>query len=228
MKKVISIIILGTLLATGSLYAGKNVVLAPVGIVVIPEQIDPNPFYVGVGAIWAGVSRDCIDPNPYCPDTRLKDSTWGGIIRAGYDYNQYFGIEARALKATLDSDWAETTHYGIFLKPMMPVGEQMNIYGLLGYGHTKVITDCAIQEKFTHDGFSYGIGLEYDLSDKEDDYESYKEHADDVLEFDRPFDGQGDQEVGWGLWIDWQNLLHDEGADKYKVNIISFGVTYDF
>jgi len=226
MKKLISTITLGTLLATGSLLGGG--VVAPVGVVVAPisEQIDPNPFYVGVGILWAGVSRDCIEEG--CPTIRLKDSTWGGIIRAGYDYNQYIGIEARALKATIDSDWAETTHYGIFLKPMIPVGEQMNIYGLLGYGHTEIKVDCLIQETFKHDGFSYGIGLEYDLSDKEDDYEAHKENEGDVLEFDRPFDGHGDQEKGWGLWVDWQNLMHNEGPDNYKTNIVSFGVTYDF
>lgn len=223
MKKIIKIITLSGLLTTSSLFGGGDI--APV----IPiEKIDPNPFYVGVGLIWAGVSRDCNDPSEYCPDTRLKDSTWGGIIRVGYDFNQYFGIEGRALKATLDSDWAETTHYGIFLKPMMPVGEQMNIYGLLGYGHTKVVTDCAIQETFKHDGFSYGIGLEYDLSDKEDDYEAHKENEWDVLTFDREFDGHGDQEKGWGLFIDYQNLMHDEGPNNYRTNIISFGVTYDF
>jgi OOP family OmpA-OmpF porin len=167
--------------------------------------------------MWAGISRDC-----FCPpgrNVRLKDSTWGGIIRAGYDYNQYVGIEVRALQSSIDTDWADkTTHYGIFLKPMLPVGEQMNIYGLLGYGHTKVETNCDfLKDEFTHDGFSYGIGLEYDLSeDKEEGI------------YDRPFDGHGDQEKGWGLWVDYQNLMHNAGPDNYKTNIISFGITYDF
>lgn len=215
MKKVINTISLGVLLATGSLFGGGNI--APVAPI---EEIDPNPFYLGVGAIWAGASRDCSGFG--CSDTvRLKDSTWGGIVRAGYDFNQYFGVEARALKGTIESDWAETTHYGIFLKPMMPVGEQMNIYGLLGYGHTEVKTIATLlTEKFTHDGLSYGIGLEYDLSDRESDREDGS--------YDRPFDGHGDQEKGWGLWIDYQNLMNNEGADNYKSNIVSFGVTYDF
>jgi len=139
MKKLISTITLGTLLATGSLYAGG--VVAPVGVIVapIPDQIDPNPFYVGVGVVWADVSRDCIEEG--CPIIGLEDTTWGGIIRAGYDFNQYIGIEARALKATINNEWAEVTHYGIFLKPFLPVGEQINIYGLLGWGHTKVVTE---------------------------------------------------------------------------------------
>jgi OOP family OmpA-OmpF porin len=217
MKKTVSIITLGTLLATGSLYAGGDI--AP--IAAVAPIVDPNPFYVGVGLIWAGVSRDCFTTG--CTETvRLKDSTWGGIIRAGWEYNQYVGIEGRALKATLDSDWGETTHYGIYLKPQYPVSEQVNIYGLLGYGHTEIYTDClAIQDHtFKYDGFSYGIGLEYDLSDRESDREEG--------EYDRPFDGHMDQEKGWGLWIDYQNLMNNEGPDNFKSNIITFGVTYDF
>ncbi|MCO4845696.1 MAG: porin family protein [Sulfurovum sp.] len=216
MKKIISIITLSTLLSTSSLFGGGNI--APV----VPiEEIDPNPFYVGVGLMWAGVSRDCFGSGT-CPDVRLKDSTWGGIIRAGYDYNQYIGIEVRALQSSIDTDWADkTTHYGIFLKPMMPVGEQMNIYGLLGYGHTKIEVDCSyLKDEFTYDGFSYGIGLEYDLSDREDDREEGS--------YDRPFDGHGDQEKGWGLWVDYQNLMNNEGPNNYKANIVTFGITYDF
>jgi len=219
MKKTVSIIALSTILATGSLYAGGDI--APIVAAVAPiVEADPNPFYVGVGVIWAGISRDCFG-GVGCPDVRLEDSTWGGIIRAGWEYNQYVGVEVRALRATLDSDWGETTHYGIYLKPQYPIGEQFNIYGLLGYGHTEIDTNCvAINDSFKYDGFSYGIGLEYDLSDKEDDREEG--------EYDRPFDGQMDQEKGWGLWVDYQNLMYDKGPANFRANIVSFGVTYDF
>ena len=218
MKKIISIVALGTLLSTGSLYAGGNVsTIVPIAPIV---SVDTNPFYVGAGLLWAGASRDCFLEG-CVNNVRLKDTTWGGIVRAGYDYNQYIGIEVRALKATVESDWAETTHYGIYLKPMMPVGEQMNIYALLGYGHTEVETACTtMQNTFEYDGFSYGVGLEYDLSDRASD--------DEGGEYSRPFDGQGDQEKGWGLWIDYQNLMNNEGPDNFKSNIISVGVTYDF
>lgn len=228
MKTIIKTAALTTLLSITTVYGGGDIAppVVPVAPVPVAEPADTNPFYVGIGVLWAGVSRDCVTPG--CPVVRLKDSTWGGIIRAGYDFNQYIGIEGRALKATLDSDWAETTHYGIFLKPFVPVSERVNIYGLLGYGHTEIKTDCAIQDKFTHNGFSWGIGLEYDFSDKDDDYENHKKNEDDVLEFDRPFDGHGDQETRWGMWIDYQNLLHNEGPDNYKANIVSFGITYDF
>lgn len=214
-----------SLIATGSLFGGGDIApaVAPVAI----AETDPNPFYVGVGILWAGVSRDCSTSG--CPTVRLKDSTWGGIIRAGWEYNQYIGIEGRALKATIESDWGETTHYGIFLKPQYPVSEKVNIYGLLGYGHTEIDTDCVpIRDSFEHDGFSYGIGLEYDLSDRDDDYEAHKTEDNPNPVFDRDFDGHMDQETGWGLWVDYQNLMHNEGPANFKSNIVSFGITYDF
>ncbi|MBD3790127.1 MAG: porin family protein [Campylobacterales bacterium] len=228
MKKIINTLALGALLGTSSLFAGGDIAPAEVIVAPIPDEGKPNPFYIGVGINWVGVSRDCICYYIDRPDvvrsvTRGKDSLYGGIIRAGFDYNQYFGIEARALKTFWDKNSAEVTHYGLYLKPMMPINDRTNIYGLIGYGHTEVITDCSplLYEKFTHNGPSFGIGLEYDLSDPEADRE-------EGVHYDRPFDGHGDQEKGWGLFVDYQNLMHDEGPDKYRVNVVSFGVTYDF
>lgn len=219
MKKTVKIITLGTLLATGGLYAGGDIAPA---VVVPVTQVDPNPFYVGVGLIWAGASRDCYQYGCDPELVRLEDSTWGGIIRAGWEYNQYVGVEVRALKATLDSDWGETTHYGIYLKPQYPIAEQINIYGLLGYGRTTIDTDCiAMNDSYDYSGFSYGIGIEYDFSNDDDERAQGEE-------YDRPFDGNMDQETGWGLWIDYQNLMNNQGPANFKSNIVTFGVTYDF
>jgi len=224
MKKTINTLTLSALVATSALFGGGDIAPAEEVIVPIPVHIDPNPFYLGLGILWAGVSSECICYTPTGEihyQTRVEDSSWGGIIRGGYEFNQYFGIEARVLKGSLNGDLYDVQHYGIFLKPMMPIGEQMNVYGLLGYGHTEIDTDCGtIHETFKHDGLSYGIGLEYDLSDRDAD----KEEG----EYDRPFDGHGDQEKGWGLFVDYQNLMHDEGPKNYRANIVSFGVTYDF
>lgn len=226
MKKVISIITLGTLLTTGSLYAGKSIVAADDIVVAIPAEINPLPFYIGAGLLWANTSRDCvchyIDTGlPRLGGSRLEDDTWGGIIRAGYEYNQYIGIEGRALKASINGDFSETTHYGIFLKPMIPAGEQVNVYGLLGYGWTDIKGNCSfLHETYNYDGFSYGIGIEYDFSDLDTDREEG--------EYSRPFDGQANQEKGWGLWLDYQNLMNDQGENNYDSDIVTFGVTYDF
>lgn len=207
MKSRMTKLVLASLLASGVLSAGKNVA---------PAVVPVNPFYIGLGLLWSGTSRDC----PCATGSRLKETTYGVIGRIGYDFNQYIGIEARAFKASIDKDFAETTHYGIYLKPQYPISDKLNIYGLIGYGKTKIECDHPSIAPGTkmHDesGLSMGIGMEYDLS---------KDKA--VAAF-RSFDGQGDQEKGMGVWVDYQNLLHNEGTTNIKANIVTAGVTYDF
>jgi len=85
----------------------------------------------------------------------------------------------------------------------------MNVYGLLGYGHTNVkCTASSTNQDFNKNGFSFGAGIEYDLSG------------------DSGF--QGDEEEGWGLFLDWQNLAYHDSPNRTNVNIVSAGVTYDF
>jgi opacity protein-like surface antigen len=96
--------------------------------------------------------------------------------------------------------------------------DEMNVYGLLGYGRTTIdYTNGIMSSTLKENGFAYGAGLEYDLSSDES-----------LGEYSRAFDGQGDQEEGWGLWVDYQNLLMDEGVTHTDSNIITTGITYDF
>lgn len=212
-KIIISLAVLATLTST-SFAGGKYVAAADAAVIPIPvEAINPLPIYVGLGLIAAGVSRDC----PCSTDERLKDTTYGGIIRAGWDINQYVGIEARALKASWEEDFSTTKHYGLFLKPQYHVASQTNVYGLVGYGKTD-LTGCSYPDHtLSKSGFSYGAGLEYDFGT-------------DVSEgqYSRGFDGQGDQEKGWGMWIDYQHLLYHEGVFNTNSNIATVGITYDF
>jgi opacity protein-like surface antigen len=207
MKKLLSVVALSALLASSHAMAGKN--YEPVDSDVVPNDIT-NPFYVGIGGIWTGVSRDC-SCNSSSP-RRLKDSTYGEIIRVGYDFNPFFGIEARALQNNMGINFAKTTHYGVYLKPQYHISELVNVYALAGYGHTEV--ECIISEKnkgthnFQKNGFSFGAGMEYDLSGAQ----GY----------------QGDAEEGGGLFADWQNLAYRDTPQNTNVNVVSAGITYDF
>ncbi len=205
MKKMLSAIAIGSLLASANAMAGKNV--EPVETEVVPV-VETIPFYIGVGGIWSGVSRDCACAG--ATDGRMKDSTYGGIIRIGYDFNPYFGIEARALHANQDINFAKTTHYGIYAKPQYHISNLVNVYALAGFGHTKV--ECTATDSnnndFVQDSFSFGAGIEYDLSGKKG--------------------GQGDAEEGWGLFLDWQNLAYHDSPAKTNINVVTAGITYDF
>jgi len=215
MKKSISYIAMA-MLSISQVSMGGKAVVPPTAPVAPIATISPLPYYIGVGIIASSIQRDPCPCSPNGPD--LKDHRYGAILRVGMDANQYIGVEARWLKTLESGVFSETTHYGLFLKPQYHIGNQSNIYGLLGYGKTKVdltngILSCNIEES----GFSYGVGFEYDLtSDKSQGI------------YDRVFDGQGDQEKGWGLWIDYQRLFDNEGQYHLDTNILTFGITYDF
>ncbi len=200
---------------TATSYAGsKQVAPVEAEVVPIPAVINPIPLYIGIGLVAAGLSRDC----PCTNDSRLKDMTYGGVIRAGWDFNEYFGIEARGLKASIEKDFSKTTHYGLYLKPQYHVSDAVNIYGLLGYGKTTVdYASGSRSSKLSSSGLSYGAGLEYDFSSDES-----------LGQYTRDFDGQGDQEKGWGMWVDFQHLLYNEGVFNTDSNIVTAGITYDF
>jgi OOP family OmpA-OmpF porin len=223
MKKTVMV----TLLAASMLSAGGKYIV-PVTTPVVPiETIDPTPWYIGGGIAWAKLSEDSCFNAPGCS---YEDATWGAMVRGGYEFNQYFGIEARWLRTSWDEGPFGGTplqHIGIFAKPQVPLNDDFNLYGLLGYGYTENLGNGGRLQYFDHDdGFSAGIGLEYDLSSKDDDYDSYKTQDNQNPQFDRAFDGHGDQEANWSLFVDYQRLLIK--SDVPDLDAISFGVRYDF
>jgi OOP family OmpA-OmpF porin len=216
MRKSVFFLLLTTLSTV--LYAGgKGVVQAESPIAPI-ETIDPSPWYLGGGIVWAKLSG--CDINPTCD---YEDVTYGAMLRGGYEYNQYVGLEARYIRTFLDEGPFGGTpleHMGIYVKPQYPVSEHVNIYALLGYGYTKNLGNGARLHYFDEDhGFSTGIGLEYDLSDREGDRE-------ENTNYDREFDGYADQGSGWSLFLDYQRLLIKSNVPD--LDAVSLGLRYDF
>jgi len=218
MKRRILISSLAALSLSTALYAGgKNVSAA--GVPVIPiETVTPSPWYLGAGLVWAKLSGCNLQPG-----CTYEDVTYGAMVRGGYDYNEYIGVEARYIRTFLDKGphgGTPLAHAGLFLKPQYPVSERVNLYGLLGYGYTENLGNGARLNYFDNDwGWSAGAGIEYDLSDREGDK---IENGD----YDRAFDGYADQGKGWSLFLDYQRLLIKSNIPD--LDAISAGVRYDF
>lgn len=214
---VILSFVMTTTLSTMLFAGGKDVMLASTPVAPI-EMIDPSPWYLGGGVVWAKLSGCNLQPG-----CEYEDVTYGAMVRGGYDYNQYIGIEARYLRTFLDEGpfgGTPLAHAGIFLKPQYPVSERVNFYGLLGYGYTENLGNGARLTYLDSDwGFSAGAGIEYDLSDREHDRE---ENA----QYKREFDGYAEQGRGWSLFLDYQRLLIK--SDVPDLNAISLGLRYDF
>ncbi|MEA1954497.1 MAG: outer membrane beta-barrel protein [Campylobacterota bacterium] len=201
-------------LSTTSFAGGKFIAPATVPVVPIPSIVNPLPLYIGLGLVAVSLDRDSCA----CGESESKDIRYGSMLRVGWDFSHYIGIEARMLKTLEDNVFSETTHYGLYLKPQYHVTSQINVYALLGYGKTTVdYTNGVRASKTDEDGFSYGAGVEYDFSTDES-----------LGTYSRIFDGQGDQEEGWGLWLDVQHLLKNDGAVHTTSNILTIGITYDF
>jgi OOP family OmpA-OmpF porin len=217
MKKSV-FFLLSTLVLSTILYAGGKGVIQADSPVAPLETVDPSPWYLGGGIVWAKLSG--CDINPTC---EYEDVTYGAMLRGGYEYTQYLGIEARYIRTFLDEGPYGGTpleHMGLYLKPQYPVSERVNMYGLLGYGYTKNLGNGARLDYFDSDsGFSAGLGMEYDLSDREGDREE------NAL-YDREFDGYADQGRGWSLFLDYQRLLIK--SDVPDLEAISLGLRYDF
>ena len=196
MRTKLNKIILTGLVVNSSLFAGGDILppVTPVTPIVMATPI-VIPIVIGGGLIWGLESRDCV--SVVC-SKRVKDNSFGGILKAEYEVNRYIGIEGRILKDGISNNFAETTHYGIYVKPKYPVTSQSNIYGLIGYGHTKIECDIA-NTTYTRDGISFGAGIEYNFPGSK-----------------------------WGIWSDYMNLMNQDGIYNSNGNILSIGGSYHF
>ena len=172
------------------------------------KNIKANGFYAGLGISGARYSTSCKG----CSESG-KDDTSGVMARVGYDFNKYVGLEARGIKTNWQSDGGKVEHAGLFIKPMLPVGDATNIYGLVGVAKTK--TKGSLQ-KTDAEGLALGAGVEVDVSK-----DTPKEGR-----YGRAFDGKGDQEKGVGVFLDYERMVVKSSAPH--LDAVSAGVTYDF
>ncbi|RUM68338.1 MAG: hypothetical protein DSZ07_06770 [Sulfurovum sp.] len=173
------------------------------------KDIYANGFYTGLGIVATRYSTNC---STGCANSGT-DKTIGIIGRVGYDFNKYIGLEARGIKTSLKDDGGTVKHVGVFIKPMIPVGEKTNIYGLVGFGKT---TTQGKLQRTNAETLALGAGIEVDLS---------KDSPKDGR-YNREFDGHGDQEKGLGLFVDYEKMVAKSGAPA--LDALSAGLTYDF
>jgi len=173
------------------------------------KNISTNGFYAGLGIAATRYQTNC---SSNCAKSGTAN-TMGVTARAGYDFNQYIGIEARGIRTNFKSGKGTVKHAGIFIKPMFPVADTTNIYGLVGLA--KTTTQGSLQ-RTNAETLALGAGVEVDLS---------KDTPKDGR-YGRVFDGKGDQEKGLGAFIDYERMVVKSGAPN--LDALSAGVTYDF
>ena len=204
MKRTILLSVAAIAATTALSFAGGDIV--PVyEPVVAPEaiQYDSTPVYVGVGFNRGLYNNTCGKNCTY------EDVTYGITLRAGYEFNQYVGVEARYIGTFWGADelgGEKLSHVGLYIKPMMPLDNSLNIYGLVGYGLTTTSTSGnGNLPEVSENGLAAGLGLEFDIN---------------------PEDAEDSLGSSFGLFVDYQRLLIK--SDVPDMDVISGGITYGF
>ncbi len=159
MKKVTLSIIAAVAMNTFAIAGGDISPVEPQ--ITIPEVSESTgSFYVGAGYSYmnldAGTEHD-------------GDAT---LLLAGYNFNQYIGVEARYAGLT---DCLENA--AIYVKPMYPFGAA-SVYALLGYGETSYDNGASDDSE---DGFQWGLGANYAVTENIGVFADYTNLYDDTF-----------------------------------------------
>jgi opacity protein-like surface antigen len=228
MKKVLLLLTAAStmIFAGGDIAPVEPIVATPAPVVEAPS---PIKFYVGGG--YSRINADGSGGNPLIyQDTfnalaveALGSHSWdinanNYLLLAGVKVNEYFAIEGRYSNSFEDFDYKFTSEqqyagtlnggeiesYGIYAKPMYPVTEQIDVYGLLGYGNTKITGNGG---KIMDSGdFSWGAGASYEITNNISAFADYVRLYDDTV-----------NDVG--------SIIN---GDKVKVDSVNVGLIYTF
>ena len=184
-KSVLSLVSIMAL--SGLAYAGGDMIKVVEPVVEIPEIIeDVSGYYVGLGFGEVNVNDD---------QTSEEISATTMTLQAGYQYNAYLAVEGRyafnlgsadydaGIFAGLGADFdGDVYSWGIYAKPMYSF-DSLTLYGLLGYG--EIILEDLDGGDSTEDGFQWGVGASYAVTEEVSMFVDYV-----VLYDDKGFDNR--------------------------------------
>ena len=177
---------------------------------VAASVITDGGFYLGLAYGFMG---DEYTRSPNNMNPLSFDESYGAVMgQAGYKFNEYVAVEGRYwwavssvnVENNVKGELQGADAWGIYVKPMYPVTDSFDIYALLGYAamdHNSVRLNDG-------DGFSWGLGASYGVTDSIDLFIDYVS----IYDGDRSFtDASG------------VNVNKDISVDS-----VNFGVTYNF
>ena len=170
---------------------------------------DNSAYYLGMGYGYFDQSNDNIASSGDSVEFEA-DSV---LLQAGYQYNKYIAVEGRYWIGVGDIDQSgynastrsgDFDAWGLYVKPMYPVTEEFDIYALLGYASSSLDIDNG--GSWDTDGFSWGLGAQYEVMDNILIFVDYVSMASEDS-------------------VDVNNISEDADIDLYTVNV---GVSYKF
>lgn len=164
MKHVtLSVLAMMAISSMGFAGGGTAPVVEPV--VTIPageEAAKPNGFYAGIGL---SVVIAYEDKGSFFDHEAGQERTGDVTLLGGYEFNPYIAVEARYMNSFTHDDMLDRNLWGVYVKPQYPITEELNVYGLLGYGSFELDGKNGSGIDIDEDGFQWGAGISYDITD---------------------------------------------------------------
>jgi opacity protein-like surface antigen len=164
---------------------------------VIESSLGMEGLYAGLGYTYMAMDNAGIQ----------GDVSGNGItLLAGYNFNEYIGVEGR-FSQTLDDlsvdygpDDGDLSNIALYIKPQYVIADTFTLYGLLGYG--QVTFDNGLSDQ-SEEGFQYGAGISIMATEN------------------------------IGLYVDYTRLYDDDNFDAVihkdiTVDALNIGLTYNF
>ena len=148
MKKIVLSAVVAASMVTFATAGGD---IAPVEPAITTPEVAVAPASMA-GNFYIGTAYSYLDGEGKKNCNKVSDNAGAGTLLAGYKFNDYIALEGR-----YTDDFSDFSNWGIYAKPMYPVGP-VSIYGLLGYGVSDI---DAKNFKAKDDGFQWGAGLAY-------------------------------------------------------------------
>lgn len=187
---------------------------------VVVEEASTGSLYLGIGYSALRSDSNFVDIKHHglnIPTVDFDDDYSAMMFQAGYNFNPYVAVEARYWVGLTDNSFtitgntfdSDASAYGIYLKPTYPVTSAFDIYALLGYASVTVndVQIGGVNRDFDIDGFSWGIGASYSVTENIAFSVDYVDFQDDDIKF------QG---------------VHTSGTFEHAFDSVNFGVNYQF
>ena len=199
MKNILSLSIV-TLAVSSFAVAGGDIIPIEKPVVV---EADAG-FYLGLAYGTLSHERERNTFSEHGIPSAIIDEKYNEImIQAGYKFNPYICIEGRywfGLDDNLEGGIAEyfkakvdvsVDAWAIYLKPMYPIADALDVYALLGYSSTEYDVTTVHEGirgslDMTFDGFSWGLGVSYTFNDNMSIFVDYTSMYDDTTDYITP------------------------------------------
>ena len=193
MKKIIMSMATVSILSVGAVAGGdvevSEAVVAPIEV----NTVNNSGMYVGLAYGYVTSTEEVVGgilPSNVFYIDKVEYSSM--MFQAGYKINEYIAVEGRywlGFSKTgqdhvtgIDIDTTSDT-WGIYVKPMYPVTDSLDVYVLLGYASTTfeyTNPNYDFESLYEPEGFSWGIGASYDVTENVSMFVDYVSMVDET------------------------------------------------